>query len=243
MVPIGDCIAIIYSSPILTSLLSWWLLGETLPSEFPLQVFLVLSGNMLIVDPPFVHGLPTFTSSDSSIAYLVLFIALALAAVLPVVTAKTKACSWIEVEHVGAAVASAVLIPGLMFADYAVYGAVPSIPTESPLDAVNIILAALGTFGGVALETKGYQLASAGRASMFRNLEVPFAYALQRWSTVTPVAPRALLGALLIVMSCGIGGITSRFWQSSETQQLSSKVGLEGIESDEVPLVDATLKV
>jgi len=210
--PVGDCIAIIYCSPILTSLLSRALLGELLPGTFPLQVLLVSAGNVLVLDPPFLQQY--FSSAASSVGdgsdYRLVFMALAVCCIVPVVTRKTKDCSWIEVEHVSACLASACLDPVLMLGQYAVDGTAPVLPSTGPREVLLIILAAMGSFLGIAMETKGYQLAEPGKATMFRYVEVPFAYVLQRLGTTEPVKAQAVFGSLLIVASCFLGQ-ASRF--------------------------------
>eukprot|EP00931_Biecheleriopsis_adriatica_P041793 TRINITY_DN23842_c0_g1_i2.p1 TRINITY_DN23842_c0_g1~~TRINITY_DN23842_c0_g1_i2.p1 ORF type:complete len:336 (+),score=60.78 TRINITY_DN23842_c0_g1_i2:26-1009(+) len=208
--PIGDCIAIIYTAPILVSLLSRCILGEALPRVFPLQVVLVIAGTLLIADPPFLHAdsiSGSATSSGQPKDYSLVFAALLLASITPIVTRQTRDCSWIEVEFVNAAFASAVLNPALLCLQYAVYGVLPEIPPAAPAEAGLLLLAALGSFVGIAMETKGYQLAEAGKATMFRYVEVPLAYALQHFGTAAPVAPRAILGSVLILASCGVGAL------------------------------------
>merc|ERR1711920_988528 len=71
-------------------------------------------------------------------------------------------------------------------------------PTEVGL----IVLVAVGSFVGIAMETKGYQLAEVGKASMFRYVEIPFAYVLQHLGTSAPVTSQAVLGSTLILASC-----------------------------------------
>lgn len=128
----------------------------------------------------------------------------------PIVTRKTKDCSWIEVEFVNALFAAAFLNPLLLGIQYAAFGIVPQIPATAPKEAVLIVLAAVGSFLGIAMETKGYQLAEAGKASMFRYIEVPFAYILQALGTNAPVSTDAILGSGLIIASCVLGVIGQR---------------------------------
>jgi len=205
--PIGDCIAIIYSSPILVSLLSRVFLKEALPREFPAQVVLVSIGTILVMDPPFVHAL--FASDPGDVSqhgdYTFVFLALGACAIVPIVTRKAKDCSWIEVEHVSACLASAILNPSLLFGQYLIYGTVPQLPTAAPGEIGLIMVAAAGSFVGIAMETKGYQLAEVGKASMFRYLELPFGYLLQCVGTNAPVHKQAVLGAVFILLSCILG--------------------------------------
>jgi len=156
---------------------------------------------------------------------------------VPIVTRKCRDCSWIEVEHVNAFLASAVLNPGLMLGEYALEGSWPAWPAAAPGEVALIVLAAAGSFVGIAMETKGYQLADAGRASMFRYVEVPFAYLLQSLATTAPVEPRAVLGATLILGSCALGALESWFEEpelgekTGVMERLISPYGHEGAES------------
>jgi drug/metabolite transporter (DMT)-like permease len=209
-VPIGDCIAIIYTAPIFVVILSRMILGEELAKEFPAQVVLNLTGIVLIVDPPFLHADGNASMYETLNKYSYLFTALAFCSIIPIVTRQTKDCSWIEVEHVSAILAAVVLNPALMCSSYVASGKLPDWPAAAPMDVFYIVLASLGGFVGLAMETKGYQLAEAGKASMYRPIEVPFAYVLQHFGTSAPVAPRAVLGALLIVISCGLGPLLQK---------------------------------
>eukprot|EP00913_Durusdinium_trenchii_P001729 g1600.t1 len=204
--PVGNCVAIIYSSPILTSVFSRLLLKEPLGSQFPLQVLLSVIGVMLILGLPF-HGLLSVAFwrhswSSSGEEYHFVFLALLFSALLPLVTKQTQECSWIEVVHVTALLASFLLNPALLLGDVLLGGG-HAIPGDGlgVREAALIILAAGGSFLGVALETRGYQLAQVGRASMFRYVEVPFAYFLQTCFTHEQVKFRALLGSMSVIAS------------------------------------------
>jgi drug/metabolite transporter (DMT)-like permease len=218
--PVGDCIAIIYTSPILTSMLSRLALKESLPKQFPLRVALVSIGTILVLDPPFIHtllfaslgGSSSTTPSSPDHDYTLVFLSLIAAAIVPIFTRKARDCSWIEVEHVSACLASTVLTPALLLCQYfltASNGSAVSTISKSyaasPSEVGLIVLAAGGSFVGIAMETKGYQLAEVGKASMFRYVEVPFAYVLQRFATTEPVRIQAVLGSILIIASCFLG--------------------------------------
>jgi len=207
--PMGDCIAIVYCGPILTSLWSALLLGEQLPRLFPLQALLVSGGILLIVDPPFLRiGAAGEMGKHSD--YTLVLIGLLVNSFVPIVTRQTRDCSWIEVEHVCSVGACFFFNPALLLAGYLLDGAVPVLPAAAMREAGLIGAAALGTFAGVAMETKGYQLAEPGKAAMFRYIEVPFAYLLQLLGTAMPVAPGAVLGAVLVIASCAIGVLEHR---------------------------------
>jgi len=204
--PLGDCIAIIYSSPVLTSIWSFLLNGEQLNYEFPFQVALVATGVVLVINPPFIQAQSTpIDFRSQSPDFSLVYVALMLSSLAPLVTRRTRACSWIEVEHVGAFLACGVLDPALMCTQYLVQGVVPRLKTTSTLEVLLILLAALGSFAGIAMETKGYQMAEPGKATMFRYVEVPFAYLLQCIGTAEAVSSRAVCGSVLILTSCSLG--------------------------------------
>lgn len=207
LAPVGDCIAIIYTSPIFTSILSWLLLKEPLLPQFPLQILLVLLGTLLVLDPPALRWLlpSDGTEEEKPRDYTYVFLALAVGCICPIVTRQTRECSWIEVEHVSAALAAAVLCPAMLLVQSWLSGVFPHIPTASRQETFLIVLAALGSFVGIAMETKGYQLAEVGKASMFRYVEVPFAYFLQLVATKEAVRVQALVGSVLIIASCFLG--------------------------------------
>jgi len=202
--PIGDCIAIIYTSPIFTSLLSRMFLKELLPCHFPCQVLLVSLGTVLVIDPPFIRSsfISGSATMESRASYTFVWLALAACSIVPIVTRKAKDCSWIEVEHVSACLASMILCPALIVGQSILYGSAPAMPSKAPAECGLIVLAAVGGFVGIAMETKGYQLAEVGKASMFRYVEVPFAYVLQHLATSEPVTLQAVLGSALIIASC-----------------------------------------
>lgn len=210
-VPIGNCISIIYCSPVLTSTWSALFLGEKLPWFFPLQAALATAGMLLIVDPPFLHGEGLRENGgDMSSAYTMVFAGLVVCSINPIITRQTRSCSWIEVEHVCAFMASFVLNPLLLLVQCMLVEEMPALPSAaaSPAEVGLIVTAALGAFAGVAMETKGYQLAEVGKASMFRYLEVPFAYMLQLLFTSEPVTLQALGGSLLIIACVALSPIS-----------------------------------
>merc|ERR1711871_676602 len=55
------------------------------------------------------------------------------------------------------------------------------------------------------MQTRGYQLAEPGKASMFSYIEVPFAYFLQVMGTTSSLSKSSMLGAVLIIISCVVG--------------------------------------
>merc|ERR1712139_492127 len=145
------------------------------------------------------------------------------------VTKKAQDCSWIEVEHTSAVFAAVVLNPLAFAAQYFMYGTVPQIPHASPMQVSLILLAAAGCFVGIAMETKGYQLADPGRASMFRNAEVPLGYVLQQFGTSSPLSIKALLGSVCILVSCVLGVFREKYLAEAEASKslISDSEGLK----------------
>eukprot|EP00931_Biecheleriopsis_adriatica_P070294 TRINITY_DN44071_c0_g1_i1.p1 TRINITY_DN44071_c0_g1~~TRINITY_DN44071_c0_g1_i1.p1 ORF type:complete len:355 (-),score=41.30 TRINITY_DN44071_c0_g1_i1:102-1100(-) len=206
--PLGDCIALIYCSPLLTACLSKLLLAEPLLCIFPVQATLALTGMCTIVRPPFVEKLVTGQSVNAVKGdYSYVFGALLIAGFLPVLTKRTQKCSWIEVEHVSSFVAVFVIGP-LSFV-------LRTFLSDDNLEVVQIsavgvgliLLASLGSFLGIAMQTQGYQMAEPGKATMFCYLEIPFAYVLQHVGTRDAVSINAFMGSSLIVISCLTGAL------------------------------------
>jgi len=220
MAPLGDCIAVIYCSPLLTVILSRLVLGEKMLAVFPIQALLATSGMCLIIQPPMPPWLLTSlglspaetTSSDAN--YTLVIAAMIVSAILPVATKQTKAASWIEVEHVTSFLAVFVMNPIIHCAKLAAgASAILVLPDVSIAEVGIVMLAGLGSFVGVAMQTQGYQLADPGKASMFCYLEIPFAYFLQIAFTSHKLAMSSVIGALLVLLACLIGAV-SNLWTS-----------------------------
>lgn len=227
--PMGDCIAIVYSGPILTSLWSAIFLGENIPQLFIVQALLVTSGILLIIYAPFLRvGSAMETGNHANYTYVLM--GLLVNSFVPVLTRQTRACSWIEVAHVCTFSAGLVFNPCLLLASYVFDGTFPPLPQDAMVQAGLIAAAGLGTFVAVAMETQGYQLAEPGKAAIFRYIEVPFAYFLQHVGTSTPVTSSAILGAIMITASCLIGVMEHRRAQQKEAREaLLSKSSTNGM--------------
>lgn len=214
--PLGNCIAIIYCGPIITSIWSRCLLGERFGRFFPLQGLLVAGGVLLIVDPPFLHPKGAEQAQGD---YSFVFAGLMVNSMVPIVTRMTRACSWIEVEHVCGFTACLVLNPSLLLGQYLITGGGLQLPADAFRETALIVTAAFGTFAAVGMETKGYQLAEPGKAAMFRYIEVPFAYCLQLLGTSVPVRLGAVVGSVLVVTSVAISAVEQRRCQRVEAEQ------------------------
>merc|ERR1719327_1563435 len=111
--------------------------------------------------------------------------ALTVASFVPIASRQARFASWIEVEHVNASLSAGILNPIFALMHTAAKGQSlePDIDISSRFlsmsEVIMISLAAVGSFVGIAMETWGYQLAEPGKASMFRYVEIPFAYFLQ----------------------------------------------------------------
>jgi drug/metabolite transporter (DMT)-like permease len=226
MAPLGDCIAIMYCDPIITVLWALVILGEKPLSVFPLQLLFAATGMLLIVKPPFLlHLLKMPADSSDKANYTFVFIAMFASSLMYVVTHKTKTASWIEVEHVTSFLAVFVFNPAVYIIQQAVnHEALTNfLVSAKDIDAAHvglIVLASLGSFAGVAMQTRGYQLAEPGKASMFSYAEVPFAYFLQCMFTGISLSTSSMVGAFLVIMSCLIGAYGQFYGSQPSTENL-----------------------
>lgn len=213
MVPLGDCIAVVYCYPLLTVIWSRLMLGEKVLAVFPIQALLAAAGVCFIVQPPFLltalHMAPAVTSDGGeSRDYSLVVIAMIVSSIMPIVTRRTKEASWIEMEHVTNFLAVFVLNPITFCAQKFAKGeALLDLPSISAWDVGLIVLAASGSFAGVAMQTRGYQLAEPGKAGMFAYLEIPFAYFLQVLGTNSPLSVSSIIGAILVILACLLGAV------------------------------------
>jgi len=212
MAPLGDCIAVIYCSPLLTVIFSRVILGEKMLGVWPIQALLATAGMCLIIQPPWLlkafGQVPAETFSGDA-DYTLAIVAMLFSAILPVATKQTKDASWIEVEHVTSFLAVFVMIPLMHCAKLAMGGnPVLVLPEISNTEVGLVILAGIGSFVGVAMQTQGYQMADPGKASMFCYLEIPFAYFLQLVCTTQDSIPMSsMIGSLLVLLACLLGAV------------------------------------
>lgn len=229
MAPLGDCIAVIYCDPLLTVLLSAVILREQTLSVFPIQAMLAIIGMCFIIQPPFLLkalGVAQNISDDGN--YTLAIVAMIFSASMPIVTNKTKDASWIEVEHVTNFMAVFILNPLVFCVQQVSKGeAVLGLPTVDAWEVGLIIIAALGSFSGVAMQTRGYQLADPGKAAMFTYLEIPLGYLLQHLGTESRISAPSIIGAILVILACLLGGVAhmseSCKDDANEKQQLNGQ--------------------
>ena len=69
---------------------------------------------------------------------------------------------------------------------------------------VLIVCATFTGFLGLALQTLGYQLEQAARASVMTVLEIPFAYLLQYFLFREPITRLGLIGTSLVIAATGL---------------------------------------
>lgn len=208
MAPLGDCIALIYCSPFLTVIFSRVMLGEEVLAVFPIQAFLATAGVCFIVQPPLLLRALDLDPANSSGAgsYTLVVAAMIVAAIMPVVTNQAKDASWIEVELITNALAVLVLNPFVLCAQqFATGEASWGLPALGAWEVGLIALAALGSSAGFAMQTRGYQIADPGKASMYNYLEIPFAYILQIIGTDSPMSSNSVVGAILVIFACLLG--------------------------------------
>lgn len=210
MAPLGDCIAVIYCDPLVTVLLSRVILGEKTLEVFPIQALLAITGMCFIVQPPAVLTALGFTPARNSEGgnYTLVFAATLVSSSMYIVTNQTKEASWIEVEHVTNFLAVFILNPLLFCAQQFAKGEhVLALPAVDFWEVGLIVLAALGSFVGVAMQTRGYQMADPGKAAMFTYAEIPFGYLLQHFGTQKAISSNSIIGAILVILACLLGAI------------------------------------
>lgn len=208
MAPLGDCIAVVYCGPLLTVVLSRFMFGEKVLPVFPIQAFLAMAGMCFIIQPPMLlSALGMVPASDSGGGhYFLVIAAMIVSALIPLATYSTKEANWIEVEHVTNFLAVFVLNPLVFcFQNAAAGETFLELPPIGAWEVGLIVMAALGSFAGVAMQTRGFQMADPGRASMFTYLEIPFAYLIQVLATNNAVSQSSIIGAFLVLLSCLLG--------------------------------------
>lgn len=228
MAPLGDCIAVIYCDPLLTVLLSALFLGEKRLAVFPLQALLAITGMCCIVQPPALLallGLPPAETVGGGGNYTLVVAAMCVSGVMPIVTNQTKEASWIEVEHVTNFLTVFILNPVVYCVQqFAKDEPVWAMPAVDAWGVGLIVLAALGSFVGVAMQTRGYQLADPGKAAMFTYMEIPFGYLLQQFGTRSQIEMHSVLGAFLVILACLLGAVAL---QSSSKEIADEKIADE----------------
>jgi len=218
MAPLGNLIAVIHCAPLLTVICSRIILGEKMLDVFPIQALLAAAGMCLIIQPPWLVAAidsSQMTKDSGGGDYSLAIMAMIMGALIPIATRSTKSASWIEVEHVTSFVAVFVLNPINYCAQLSVKGEGELVgPHVSMLQLGAIVLAGMGSFFAVAMQTRGYQMADPGKASMFCYLEVPFGYLLQLMCTSdSSISMTSIIGAVLVLLSCLLGA-GSRLYSS-----------------------------
>uniref|UniRef100_A0A6U6KMX1 EamA domain-containing protein n=1 Tax=Zooxanthella nutricula TaxID=1333877 RepID=A0A6U6KMX1_9DINO len=215
--PLGDCTAVMQTTPILlTPVVTRLVLGESWPRYLVIRAPLAIVGLALVVDPPCIHYWTGSLDSSAAIAsrapanYRNLLLAAAMSPALPLATHMTRGRNWIEVECVGSCVNCMFWNP--LFISLSVLLVENPSPASSydpatGLKVALIIVASMAAFLALALDTIGYQMAEPGKASMFRCLEVPYSFMLQRVGSGQIVLWREVAGTCLILLALGIGWV------------------------------------
>ena len=158
------------------------------------------------------------------------FVSAVVAGLLPICTRKSKACFWTAVNHCSSALSALVFTPiaigiwfmvdpggphkmvvslgellqpeEFMMVRTSSTGADGAEAIDWQIGRWPLLLGATVTgFVGLALQTLGYQLEEAARASLMTVLEIPFAYVLQYALFREPMTPLGLCGVGLVI--CG----------------------------------------
>jgi drug/metabolite transporter (DMT)-like permease len=169
---------------------------------------------------------PSATTSGGE-DYTLVFIAMIIGSINPIITWQTKEASWIEVEHVTSFLAVFVLNPAVYCVEiFLLKSETPALPSLSHSEAGLILLAGLGSFVGVAMQTRGYQMADPGKATMYCYLEIPFAYVLQTIGTARSVSMHSVLGAILVLSSCFLDLAARGYSQQKEHREKNARMPL-----------------
>lgn len=183
-----------------------------MPAVFPIQALLATVGVCFIVQPPVVlraFGQAPAHDSDGG-SYTMLVAAMACSSLMPILTRQTREASWIEMEHVTNFLAVFVFNPLVFCIQQFVTGeSLLAMPPIEVWEVGLIVLAASGSFAGVAMQTRGYQMAEPGKAGMFAYLEIPFAYVLQLIFTQNSISTTSIIGAILVLLACLLGAVAS----------------------------------
>jgi len=223
MAPLGDLIAVIHAGPLVTVVCARLILGERMLEVFPIQALLAVSGVCLITQPPSLMaalGSSPMTEDSGGGDYSLAFLAMIAGALILIATSSTRDASWIEVEHVTSFLAFFILNPISYLAQQTDKGEGALVLPHVSTSALGcIVLAGVGSFAAVAMQTRGYQIADPGKASMFCYLEVPFGYFLQVVGTTdSSISMASVLGAVLVLLSCLLGAV----WRSSSFSRQES---------------------
>lgn len=205
--PVGDATAIVYCGPIFTAIFARLILREKLNWMFFVCLLLDVIGLVVISQPSFifvgsVHRSPVYyKGSCCALAGSVV------AGLLPVIVRLSSDCHWTSVEHVTAFFSTFVFSPAGLGLWY-VHGRLTESDDEQPSHQLQIgshwpvlVIAALVEFAGLGLQTYGYQVEEAARASVMTFLEIPFNYVLQAILFHQQPNMLAILGMLLILTS------------------------------------------
>lgn len=183
MMPLGDATSIVYSAPIFTGFFAFCFLSERIDANFCICVCLACSGVTLIVKPSLLFG-GAVLADDSYFFGAAFAMASALSAgLLPVAVRKSPDVHWTTIENVTAAVACVGLTPAAI-ASWQYFDSTAAEAIDASLRAPTgwciVAIAAIVEFGGLALQTVGYQMVRhTATASIMNYIEVPFAFLLQ----------------------------------------------------------------
>ncbi|KAK3234996.1 hypothetical protein CYMTET_54779 [Cymbomonas tetramitiformis] len=209
--PVGDATALVYCSPIVTSLAATLFLKEKLRNTFVPKTLLALSGAVLIVKPSWLSALldvaATADNDGRGTGAAFAFVAAIAGGLLPILARASKNCNWLVVVQTSSTISALVLAPLAI-----------ALTEKAPMEAFSLLfqdenaieyllkIAAASALGFVALaaNTKGYQLAEASKVCYFSYLEIPFSYVLQWIIFGEGLDTLGVFGATCILGSCAI---------------------------------------
>lgn len=200
---LGDATAIVYACPILSALLARIFLKEPLFPTFPVNAALCVAGVALISQPSFIFGslLKEQQAHQSSFGIMCALLAVLAGAVLPLLVRKSKIAHWATVEHFASSHSAFLFTPSALLVRYCIYGSLEwsSICVQQ---VCIIVSSAFLNYLGLGLQTRGYQLETASKASIMTYIEIPFNYLNQALVFHDPVSKLAVGGTFCILVSC-----------------------------------------
>lgn len=223
--PIGDATAIVYVGPVFTATFAYIFLGESIDWTFYPIVLLDAIGLILICQPSFMFGDSGEASGSPdggsyAVGAFTALIAAIVSGLLPVCTRKSKACVWTAINHCSSLLSMLVFTPsailvwtlvdpaakasagesfGLLFGMYSGSTSVETPEETSTLARWGLLLGATAVgYLALAMQTKGYQMEEAARASIMTVLEIPFSYVLQYVLFSQAMSTPQIIGAGLI---------------------------------------------
>lgn len=238
--PLGDCVALLYLAPLLSTAWSRLALGVPLPEAAWLRAVLALLGTALIACAGAGGGLGGY--APERVDYRYSFAAVLFSSIIPVATQETRRCSWPEVVASSGLLSCALLNPLVLFALRSTLDPWPSVSAMGAWELALMLLSAVCLLLSMFFEIRGQQLSEPGRPSILVYAEVPLAYLLQHCRAKHAVRGTSVMGSLLLLSAAFLGVMEQQGRRLPVTEadvvQEPLDQGAPEVESDYVQMVD-----